>query len=467
MHMGESIHGYRPGGYHPVHIGDKFHNGRYTVVNKFGNGVYAVVWLVYDSETRRHAALKICVANREGSESRVSDETAVAQYLQQVRNQQPDGDDEGSNHVIQIFDVFTHQGPNGTHLCIVTEIVGPNLADALSEMYIDNSPPTGIAKRIAAQIAYGLRYLHKHGIVHGDLHIGNVLLYCPTVISSFEDIENEKIRKPCLYDPYRWAGLEPPSELSDHVPQYFVRPCLAEEYIKECFANPASLHIKLCDFGESFLVVPPSSDSQSKPSPNQKQFERTRIRPSHCPVEYRSPELLFENLHSPASDVWALANLINFLLLRQYLFYNSELSRAHMVLKLGKFPQRWWAIWSARIKGPTSSSGSINVSGERWDWFDENEKWCSKRLFSRNDCEVEGSDCGNWLNLRWLWLPGIEGEAEEERAMVEKILRKMTVYDIEQRATAAEVVELIPDNWMREDPREAIRWPRDDDSDEE
>ncbi|KAE9391560.1 hypothetical protein BT96DRAFT_304017 [Gymnopus androsaceus JB14] len=53
-----------------------------------------------------------------------------------------------------------------------------------------------------------------------------------------------------------------------------------------------------------------------------------------------------------------------------------------------------------------------------------------------------------------------EGEAEEDRAMVERILRKMTVYDIEKRATAAEVVELIPDRWMRDRPgEEGIDWP--------
>lgn len=38
---------YRPGGFHPVYIGDIF-NGRYKVLNKIGYGLYSTVWLVKD-----------------------------------------------------------------------------------------------------------------------------------------------------------------------------------------------------------------------------------------------------------------------------------------------------------------------------------------------------------------------------------------------------------------------------------
>jgi serine/threonine-protein kinase SRPK3 len=38
---------YRPGGFHPVYIGDVF-NERYKVINKIGYGRYSTVWLVRD-----------------------------------------------------------------------------------------------------------------------------------------------------------------------------------------------------------------------------------------------------------------------------------------------------------------------------------------------------------------------------------------------------------------------------------
>lgn len=38
---------YRPGGLHPVHLGDVFHC-RYEVLRKLGYGRYSTVWLVKD-----------------------------------------------------------------------------------------------------------------------------------------------------------------------------------------------------------------------------------------------------------------------------------------------------------------------------------------------------------------------------------------------------------------------------------
>lgn len=43
----ESGNVYRPGGCHPVYIGDVY-NDRYKVLNKIGYGVYSTVWLVKD-----------------------------------------------------------------------------------------------------------------------------------------------------------------------------------------------------------------------------------------------------------------------------------------------------------------------------------------------------------------------------------------------------------------------------------
>lgn len=43
----EDLDRYRPGGYHPVHLGDVF-NDRYMVVRKLGYGQYSTVWLARD-----------------------------------------------------------------------------------------------------------------------------------------------------------------------------------------------------------------------------------------------------------------------------------------------------------------------------------------------------------------------------------------------------------------------------------
>ena len=43
----ESPDRYRPGGYHPVHLGDVYHQ-RYRVIHKLGFGTYSTVWLARD-----------------------------------------------------------------------------------------------------------------------------------------------------------------------------------------------------------------------------------------------------------------------------------------------------------------------------------------------------------------------------------------------------------------------------------
>lgn len=94
-----------------------------------------------------------------------------------------------------LLDSFQLSGPNGLHTVFVFEPLGPHLDDALrltpqfgvGEMSgSDNSffkgiPkyyrfPKWLGKRILRNVLHGLSYLHTHGVVHGDLHQGNILV---------------------------------------------------------------------------------------------------------------------------------------------------------------------------------------------------------------------------------------------------------------------------------------------------
>lgn len=44
----EWVEDYHPGGFHPVVLGDVFHNGQYKVIRKLGEGSYSTVWLARD-----------------------------------------------------------------------------------------------------------------------------------------------------------------------------------------------------------------------------------------------------------------------------------------------------------------------------------------------------------------------------------------------------------------------------------
>ena len=42
-----------------MRIGERYKDGRYTVVQKLGWGHFSTVWLVADAQTGAHAALKV------------------------------------------------------------------------------------------------------------------------------------------------------------------------------------------------------------------------------------------------------------------------------------------------------------------------------------------------------------------------------------------------------------------------
>ena len=45
----EAVESYQPGGYHPVHLGDRYNGqGLYKILHKLGFGSYATVWLAKD-----------------------------------------------------------------------------------------------------------------------------------------------------------------------------------------------------------------------------------------------------------------------------------------------------------------------------------------------------------------------------------------------------------------------------------
>ena len=72
----------------------------------------------------------------------------------------------GKRNVIQLFDHFYHEGPNGAHLCLVLELLGPSISSK-AESYSTNRLPGDIAWEASKQIIEGLAYIHALGIVHG------------------------------------------------------------------------------------------------------------------------------------------------------------------------------------------------------------------------------------------------------------------------------------------------------------
>jgi len=82
---------------------------------------------------------------------------------------------------------------------------------------------------------------------------------------------------------------------------------------------------------------------------------------------YAAPEILLDDVPSPASDVWAFTVLIYYLTSGGLFLFDSTHGTLNevlheVVLSLGKLPERWWLKWS-----------------DRGQYFDDSGRWVADR----------------------------------------------------------------------------------------
>ncbi|GJJ15346.1 hypothetical protein Clacol_009622 [Clathrus columnatus] len=271
---------YRPGGYHPVHLGDEFNNGAYTIIRKLGHGSFSTVWLAADSLNKRYVALKIMMAK----ESATDTELEMIQFLFQKASSDP-----RSEHIITPLDTFVHEGPNGKHRCLVFEAMGPSATVMLDELpgnkpgYYDQRRsryPKLMAKTILVHTLRGLAFLHGNNIVHGDVQPGNILFTIKDISDIDDTIPNT---------------VAPVFRRDGKVDRWAPKKVYLEQTLHKYVPLGPNVKVKISDLGCGKILAFWFGNPPSKPG---------------MPTALRAPELILGRPLTAAIDIWAFGCLM-------------------------------------------------------------------------------------------------------------------------------------------------------------
>ncbi|KZF24079.1 kinase-like protein [Xylona heveae TC161] len=320
----ENLERYRPGGYHPIVIGECLHD-RYDIVHKLGSGGFSTIWLANDRTTGRYVAVKVNTAA-----ASLCRESSILRQLNSTILKRPVHP--GKSVIPHILGEFSLDGPNGKHQCLVTVPARMNINEAkdASRFRLFQLP---VARAIIAQLVQGVAFLHSQGIAHADLHLGNILLRLPASIQRLSPAQ--------FYEKYGQPSHEPVvrfdnQTLPQGVPTHGIMPVWLGDGSENISLSEAEIF--LTDYGESFM-----------PSMTPRYYSNT-------PDLLVPPEVYFlrQKPLSFSADIWALA-IIMWSIMGQKEIFEAHLPYADWMIKehvetLGKLPREWWSTWEARLK---------------------------------------------------------------------------------------------------------------------
>ncbi|OUM68709.1 hypothetical protein PIROE2DRAFT_3556 [Piromyces sp. E2] len=303
---------YCKGGYHPVNIGDKFSEGRYTVLRKLGWGHFSTVWLARDDMLKKFVALKIVKSAQHYTETAL-DEIKLLERVVVANRASPN-----RQCVVELLDWFEHKGPNGTHICMTFEVLGPNLL-TLIRQYRHRGIPIHIVKRTfdksaeakasAAASISSSSSLELSFLSDLAFSSANILLY-DSNNGLTNSLTSMTINTICLVtDLNKFASLP-------------------RKKVKGYKKRDEKIRIKLADLGNACWTDHHfTTDIQTR--------------------QYRSPEAILGAKYGPNTDMWSVGCMVFELLTGDYLFDPQPGTRytkdddhiAQIIELLGRFPR--------------------------------------------------------------------------------------------------------------------------------
>ncbi len=131
--------------------------GRYQVVSQIGHGGMGALYLAWDPNLERHVAIKVLIKDNEELRERFSREVRSAARLRHP-------------HIVTMYDVGEY---DGQPFMAMEYVEGHTLAEIIRK----REPLSTLRKlQLAMELADGLAYAHKAGVIHRDVKPANVMV---------------------------------------------------------------------------------------------------------------------------------------------------------------------------------------------------------------------------------------------------------------------------------------------------
>ncbi len=129
---------------------------RYKILEKIGSGSFATVYRAKDEELGREVAIKQLHSEYLADPGRLDRFWQEAQLLASLQHP----------NIVTIFDIVRERG------WLVMELMQSNLATRLAGRQVD----LRALRATLAHVLRALKYLHSHGVIHGDIKPSNLMI---------------------------------------------------------------------------------------------------------------------------------------------------------------------------------------------------------------------------------------------------------------------------------------------------
>ena len=373
----ESLDDYGPGGFHPVHLGDILgplpEPSRFRVLHKLGCGGFGTVWLCRDNKDGKPKALKILAADASEKAAKECPDLRALQILTQSAAHEA-GLSESSprtpqtpltaedllqkHHIALPTEHFwLPYQPNGTHLCFVMPFLGPSLGSFCSWY----GHVADLVNHVCFQLVEAMRFMHDHGLCHGDFRPANILLCLKEEVDRMGDdelvealggVQIARLSRVSPDDNSSQGNQQKEKAWSKQLPRYFVGQANMVQLIERGLCSPKAAVI---DFGVSYPVDKPPANGTG------------------IPEEYAPPEEVITRRNEngkvevvvklgPKSDTWSLAVTLFELALGGFPFKTTPDGLLRMVGDMesimGPVPEPFrtaFRVWYKENAPPTSN----------------------------------------------------------------------------------------------------------------